>query len=127
MRDRFMTMEEIKRVPIEEMVRLMENEEYMTPCEYYIEHDEVHNWSKIYSRIIMFICYSIGRDVLRPIFIFFLGKKVVAVEEYVAKHHKVHARLHFFTCLLLGAMLTGRVIDTVICLLRYALTGELPQ
>lgn len=127
MSDRFMTMGEIKKVPVEEMVRLMENEEYMTPCEYYIEHDEVPKWLKIYNRIIMFICYSIGRDILRPIFIFFLGKNVVAAEEYVTKHHKIHAKLHFFTCLFLGATLTGRAIDGVIRLLRYALTGELPQ
>lgn len=120
-------MDEIKRVPVEEMVSLMEDEECMTPCEYYIEHDEVPEWLKFYNKFVTFICYSIGRDILRPIFIFFLGKKTVAIEEYMAKHHWVYARLHFIACLALGASLTGCIIDCVIRFLRYALTGELPQ
>lgn len=127
MSDRFMTMEEINKVPAEEMVRLMEEEEYMTPCEYFIEHDAVPKWLKIYNRIIMFVCYSIGRDVLRPIFIFFLGKKSVAAQEYVLKHHMILARIYFLACLILGAILTGNVICGIISLLMYALTGELPQ
>ena len=127
MTNRFMTMEEIKKVPVEEMVRLMEEEECMTPCEYYIEHDEVPEWLKFYNKFVTFICYSIGRDILRPFFIFLLGKKTVATEEYVTKHHKIRAKLHFFACLILGATLTGRVIDCAFRLLRYALTGELPQ
>ena len=125
--DRFMTMEEIKRVPVDEMVRLMENEEYMTPCEYYIEHDDVPKWLKLYNRLIMFVCYTIGREVLRPIFIFFLGKKAVAAEEYVYKHHKVYARLHFLACFILGVLLTSRAIDGVIQFLRDMLTGGLLQ
>ena len=123
--DRFMTMDEIKKVPVREMVRLMEEEEYMTPCEYCIEHDEVPKWLKIYNRIIMFICYSFGRDILRPFFIFILGKKIVAAEEYVLKHHRIYARIYFFACLVLGATLTGHVIGAVARLLIYALTGEL--
>lgn len=122
--NRFMTMEEIKRVPIEEMVRLMENEEYMTPCEYYIEHDDVPKWLKIYNRIIMFICYAIGSEIVRPVTIFFLGKKRVATVEYVYKHHKVIAVLHFLYCLVIGASLTGHIIGGVVRLIKYLLTGE---
>lgn len=122
---RFMTKDEIKKVPVREMVRLMEEEECMTPCEYYIEHDEVPKWLKIYNRIFMFICYSIGRDVLRPIFIFLLGKETVAVGEYTLKHHEMHARIYFVACMLLGATLTCHVIRAVIRLLIYALKGEL--
>ena len=124
MSDRFMTMEEIRKVPVEEMVRLMENEEYMTPCEYYIEHDDVPKWLKTYNRIIMYICYTIGRDALRPILIFIVGKKTVAAGEYVLKHHTVLSLIYFLACLVLGATLTGDIIGGVVRLLTYILTGE---
>lgn len=124
MSDRFMTMEEIRKVPVEEMVRLMENEEYMTPCEYYIEHDDVPKWLKTYNRIIMYICYTLGRDVLRPILIFLVGKEPIAAGEYVLKHHEILAMLYFLACLVLGATLTGDIIGGVVRLLTYILTGE---
>ena len=117
-------MKEIKQVPVDEMVRLMENEEFMTPCEYYIEHDDVPKWLKTYNRIIMYICYTIGRDALRPILIFFIGKKTIAAGEYVVKHHEIFAKIYFLACLVLGATLTGDIIGGVVRLLRYILTGE---